>query len=95
MAVLSTTDRARIHRGLMRYLSNLREAIPALTKADIRAAIDAADSWIDSNQSSYNTALPTAFRTNATTAQKTFLFCAVAAMRVSPAFARAVLGETD
>ncbi len=53
----------------------------AFTKTDLRAAVDAADTWIDSNASSFNTALPVAFRTNASLAQKTLLLCYVAMRR--------------
>ena len=95
MAELSTEDRARIWRGLMRYWSNLREAVAGLTKAELQAAVDATDVWIDANQVGYNAALPEAARTNLTTAQKTLLFCAVAMARVSIPFLRRVFGEVD
>jgi hypothetical protein len=77
MAVLSDTDRWRTTAQLM------RSAIGALsvTKADLRAAVDATDTWIDNNQASYNTALPAAFKNSATLAQKTLLFCYVAMRR--------------
>jgi hypothetical protein len=51
------------------------------TKADLRAAVDATDTWIDNNAASYNSALPAAFRTTATATQKTLLFCYVAMRR--------------
>jgi len=86
MAVLSTTDRARIWRGLMRYWSNLRE-VCGVSKADLLAAVDATDVWIDNNAASFNSALPVAARTNLTAGQKTLLFVAVALMRVSPGLA--------
>ncbi len=41
-----------------------------ILKADLVAAIAAADDWVDANTASYNTALPLAFRTAATTPQK-------------------------
>lgn len=95
MAVLSETDRQRAWRGFMRYVSAQLMSIPSCTKADYRAAVDATDTYIDSIQSAYNTALPQPFRGAATTAQKTLLFCFVALMRVSPGLARMVLGEVD
>ena len=95
MAELSIEDRERIWRGLMRYWSNLWETVVGCDKADLLAAINATDTWIEDNQGAYNTALPNPFKTNATTTQKTLLFCAVAAMRVSPAFARMLFGEVD
>lgn len=77
MAVLSDTDRWRVCAQLM------RSAIGPLsvTKADLRAAVDATDSWIDSNQASFNTALPAAFKNSASLTQKTLLFCYVAMRR--------------
>lgn len=94
MPELSDTDRMRIWRGLMRWWSNLRESL-ALTKPELRAAIDATDTWIDDNQAGYNAALPSAARTNLTLAQKTLLFCAVALARVSIGVLRHLLGEVD
>lgn len=94
MAELSTEDRKRIWRGLMRYWSNLWTEL-ALSKDDLQAAVNATDTWIEDNQVSFNQALPQAARDNLSLAQKTLLFCAVAAMRVSPAFCRALLGGLD
>ncbi len=97
MAVLPDADRVRIWRGLMRWWSSLanQAALPNVLKADLRAAVDATDSWIDTNQAAYVAALPVTFRTNSTTAQKTLLFCCVAAMRVSLAALRMLIGEVD
>lgn len=100
MAVLSETDRQRVWRGLMRWWAKGREAV-AFSKTELKAAIDATDDWQDGNAAAsstgtgFNSALPVAFRTSATLAQKTLTFCAVAAMRVSVAFARAIFGELD
>lgn len=94
MAVLSEEDIKRIWRGLMRLWSSLRESV-VIDKTQLLAAVEATDEWIDNNVASYNSALPDAARTNLTQAQKTLLFCAVAAMRVSAAFARRLLGEVD
>ena len=88
MAELTTVDRQRVWRGLMRYWPNLREALGAFSKSELYDAVVATDAWIEAAQSSYNTALPEPFGTEATLTQKTLLFCCVAAMRVSPAFAR-------
>lgn len=52
-----------------------------LTKADLRAAVDATDDWIDANAASYNSALPTAARTTLSAKQKAALFMAVACRR--------------
>lgn len=77
MAALPDLDRNRIWRYFMRRNTDAC----AFTKADMRAAVDATDSWIDTNASAFNSALPTAFRTNATQVQKTLLFCWVAMRR--------------
>ena len=97
MAVLSETDRTRVHRGLMRYLSPRVTDFPCsgFEKGDLATAIDATDNWIEANQASYVAALPEPFKTASGAALKTLLFCAVAAMRVSVAFARSVFGEVD
>lgn len=94
MADLSDADRQRIWRGLMRWWSNLRQAM-ALNKSDLKAAVDATDTWIDDNQTAYNNALPEAARTNLDQAQKTLLFCAVALARVDIPMLRRVFGEVD
>lgn len=95
MTPLPEIDRTRIWRGLMRWWSNLREALESLSKADLRAAVDAADDWIDANQAAYNAALPEAARSALTSEQKTLLFCAVALARVGMGTLRRVFGEVD
>lgn len=65
----------------MRDLPAALRPWPAVTKADLAAAIAATDQWIDDNQAAFNTALPTTARTTLSTAQKTFLFCYVALRR--------------
>jgi len=87
MAILSTGDRQRIWRGLMRYWSNIWEATP-YNKAALLAAIGAMDDWIEANQAAINAALPNPFRSAAAPEQKTLLFCAVALMRVDPGLAQ-------
>jgi hypothetical protein len=52
-----------------------------MTKPNISAAVDATDTWIDSNQTSFNSALPLPFRTSATLVQKTIVFAYVALRR--------------
>jgi hypothetical protein len=95
MAVLSDTERLRVWRGLMRYWSALREALGALTKADLRAAVDAADGWLDTNAASFNSAIPQPARGQLTTAQKALLLAVVALARHDPARLRDILGEVD
>ncbi len=51
------------------------------SKADIRAAIDAADAWATANAASYNTALPTVFKNGASASQKALLLAYVCIRR--------------
>jgi hypothetical protein len=76
MAVMTDPQRAALAADLMRAISNDREACPVL-KAQLRAAVDAADTWASDNAASYNTALPAPFRTSASAAQKSRLLEAV------------------
>ena len=92
MAELSTEDRARIARGLMRYWSSLWEAVAA-SKDELQTTVNETDTWIEDNQASYNSALT--YAASFTLSQKTLIFCAVALARVSIAFLRRVLGEVD
>ena len=70
MAVLSDSERAALSARFQSDGSAAREVFAGLTKAQLRAAIDAADSWAESNAASYNSALPVAARTNLTASQK-------------------------
>lgn len=80
MAVLSDNDRADLVAVISRDLSYLREAL-ALTKAQLRAAVDAADNWADANAAEYNAALPVAARTALTANQKARLLMYVIRQR--------------
>lgn len=77
MAVLSDEDRRRTWAQLMRT----GVGIPGVVKADLRAAVDATDAWIEANQAAYNAALPQPFRGAASLDAKTLLFCFVAMRR--------------
>ena len=94
MAELPAEDRLKIWRGIQRHWSQDREPI-GISKPELRAAIDATDTWINDNQASFNNALPAAAKDNLTQAQKTLVFCTVALARVSIAFLRRILGEVD
>ena len=80
MAVLTNADRLELWAEFMRYSSNIREEI-GLDKAELRAAVDATDTWIDNNQASFNNALPAAAKANLTQKQKVRLFLGVAQKR--------------
>lgn len=81
MAVLQDADRVQVSGDLQREASRTNTALPGMTKADIKAAIDATDTWIDTNAAAFNTALPVAARTNLTAQQKAQLFLFVAKRR--------------
>lgn len=70
--VMTSPERAACTTAFMRELSRVAEAC-GITKAQLRAAIDAADQWCDDNATSFNTAIPLPTRTILTTAQKTKL----------------------
>lgn len=94
MTVLDSAERTRVWRGLQRYASNEGLQID-INNVVLRTAIDSTDQWIEDNQAAFNTALPAAAQSGLTTAQKTLVFCAIAAMRVDPSFARKLLGEIE
>lgn len=66
MALLDATARARTVAQWMRE----NGSTCAFTKPELVAAIDATDQWVEDNTASFNSALPVAFRTSATAAQK-------------------------
>lgn len=80
MAALSDADRVEITAKLQR-LANWAAIACGITKAELKAAVDATDDWIDTNQTSFNNALPTAAKNNLNLTQKTLLFCYVAMKR--------------
>lgn len=80
MAVLIDQDRADITAGVQRDLSRIRESL-GLTKAELRDAVNATDTWINNNAASYNAALPTAAQSGLTANQKERLFLLVAKRR--------------
>lgn len=78
MAILDPTNRARVAAQWMR---DNKAVLGSLSKAELRAAADACDQWIDDNQASFNSALPQPARAELTLTQKTHLFCYVALRR--------------
>jgi len=75
---LNATDR---FRTLAQFMRSLDLQLIGLTKPDLVAAVAATDDWIESNQTSFNTALPQPFRGTASLQFKTLLFCYVAMRR--------------
>lgn len=75
MALLTDAERREAWAELMQELSANPDSSPAqVLKPDLRAAIDATDTWIDGNTASFNSALPLPFRTAANVRQKVRLF---------------------
>lgn len=98
MAVLPDADRAKLWRGMMRFLSHAAETFPYnMLKADGRAAVDEIDTYVNSIQGAFNTALPEPFKSEAGVAMKALFLCANAAYRVdgTGAFAKKLFGEMD
>ena len=77
MAVMNEQNRARTLAQLMRDNSEPM----GLTKAELRAALDATDDWQEANAASFNTALPVKARNTLSATQKTLLFVYVAMRR--------------
>ena len=76
MVALSDTERIAAWRNFMAWWSGDSE--PAvLDKPALRAAVNAADAWVDDNAVSFNQALPTAVRTKLSARQKARLLMAV------------------
>jgi len=76
MAVLSEADRRAAWADFMREESDARQSM-SLTKADLRAAFDAIDSWVDGQAATINAAIPQPARTALTTRQKAKLMAMV------------------
>jgi len=79
MALMSAIERFRCWA---QYMRDLPGPFGTASKADIRAAVDAVDQWVEDNQTTYNLALPLAFRNAATPTQKALLLCYVVMRRV-------------
>lgn len=80
MAVLADSDRADIWTDIMRQLSSERQSC-AITKADLRAAVDAIDVFLESNATAINNAFPAAAKAGLTTGQKARIVAYVALKR--------------
>lgn len=76
VAVLGDTERFEVWAQMMRDIP-----LPTLTKPELRAAVDAIDTWFDTNAATLNAALPAAARTKMTTQQKAALLSYVIAKR--------------
>ena len=80
MAALNAQNREQLFSDYASDISNRR--IPtALTKAELRAAINAIDDWADANQASFNTAIPQPARGALSAKEKAQLLMYVIAKR--------------
>jgi len=83
MALLTDAQRRKLWATFMSDVSAREEVFGNLLKADIRAAIDAIDGWIEANQASFNQAIPLPARTELTAKQKVDIFKLIVSERVS------------
>lgn len=77
MAVLSDNDRAALWAA---YMQQNLESL-TLTKTDLRAAVNAIDTYLNDNASAINTAIPQPARGALSTAQKALLLLFVVQRR--------------
>ena len=77
MAIMNATQRRRCWAESMTELPGTI----GVTKADLRAAIDAIDSWVDGNAASLNSAIPLPARTSLSAPQKAKLLAMVVLRR--------------
>lgn len=71
MAVLSDSDRAQLHAEFMRVAANVQAL--GITKAELRAAVNAVDDWAEANTAAFNSAIPQPARGAMSTKQKALL----------------------
>ena len=77
MAIMTDTERART---LAQFMRDIREDF-ALTKPQLRAALDAIDDYFNTNAAAINSAIPQPARANLSAAQKATLIGYVAFRR--------------
>lgn len=78
MAVLVDADRAGVRNRFMRENTS---PLGAVTKVNLRAAVDAIDQWVDDNATAFNTAIPQPARAQLTAKQKAALLFYVVTRR--------------
>lgn len=81
MAVLGNNARQSICDEFATQVSAVRDSLGNLTKAQLRAAFNAADDWADANAASFNSALPVVSRNALTATQKAQLLALVVLRR--------------
>lgn len=70
MAVLADNDRLEVWQEFMRDTELASETYGDMTKADLRAAVDALDQFFEDNKLTINAAIPQPARGQMTTKQK-------------------------
>jgi len=97
MAVLAEADRAKMWRGMMRFLSKKPVEFPytGMTKAEGRAGLDGIDDGLNAALASINGSLPEPFATEAGVNMKALFLCLDSAYRVDGTgeFAKKLFGE--
>lgn len=78
MAVLADSARAEVTTGWQRENET---TVGAITKADLRAAINAVDQYMSDNAAAMNAAIPQPARGQLTTKQKALILTAVVTKR--------------
>jgi hypothetical protein len=81
MAILADADRQQVWKEYQTALGANRDVVGALTKHDLKAAVDAIDAWVDANSAAFNTAIPQPARGALTTKQKAGLLTLVVQRR--------------
>lgn len=81
MAILDEADRVEVWAELMRKYSRDGETIGAITKADLRTAVDALDDFMNANAATINNALPEPAKAVLTPAQKALMLSFVVLKR--------------
>ena len=80
MAILDEAARSKVWADLMRRFSNDGEVV-GVNKLDLRAAINALDSFMDDHAADINTTLPLPARTELTVQQKAIMLSYVVLKR--------------
>jgi hypothetical protein len=70
MAKLGASDLSLSYQRWIHSMMQDKEIIGNLTRAQVQAAVDAADTWANDNASAYNAALPLPARTTLSSKQK-------------------------
>lgn len=84
MAVLPDQDRFDVWADFMRKTRTevtLASEVTGITKAELRAAVDAVGDWVNTNASAFNLAIPQPARGALTASQKAALLTYVVAKR--------------